>query len=391
LATITDSLITIIDLRGAEAAVSQLGAMAASLTATAASGDALATAEARIGTAQTALLAPLTALITEQKLLTANLWESVTGFGAMATAEGVAAAAAGVLAAALALVLSPLTLVLAGLAAIAGGIALATKGIEKFSESEAVTARLALQMKNLGNVFPVSQAIEFSNRLERLTGVSHNAITALVATAAQFGLTKAQMEKIVPVTLDIAAAKGIDPGEVMSKLLRTAATGQTRGLVGLGIDPHKIKGDLKDIDNLVGQVGKGFAGVAEGFRNTLPGTTKALGSALEHLFEALGRFISPVVLPVLNLMISGIEKLTALLERIANAFPKLFPTAATSTAGGRSDIALKGDPEQTEYLKSIDKNTKAVNDAFVQQILGGTGVVAKSAFTARDARLAFGI
>ncbi len=387
--TVTDTLTTILELRGAEVALEGFSRLGERLLETAAAGEVLEAAEERVAAAQTALLAPITAMVVETQVLTASLLESVVGFGAVAAAEGVMAATTGVLGAALALLLAPLSLVLLAVAAVTAGIALAVKGLEAFSNSEAHLARAALQLQNLKGSIPIGELVEFSNHLEELTGINHNVITTLGASAAQWGLNTEQIKKMLPVVLDISQAKGVDP-EVVEKALFRASRGQSRGLLALGIDPSKIHGDLKNIDNLVSQVGKGFSGVAEGFRSTLPGTVSALGSAMERLFEALGRFISPVVVPLLNMMITDIEVLTEALDRMAKFFH--LPTSATIGAGrATSDIALKGDPEQTNELKKISKNTEKVAEAFIKNVIGGAGSVARSALTMRDIRLGVGI
>lgn len=375
-------------MRGAETVAEGVSRLSERLFGAAEAYGVMTAAEEETEAAQTALLAPITAMLAQSQLLTADLISAALTFEAMAAAEGVAAAATGVLDAALALLLAPLTLIVAGLALLTSGLLLAGKGLEAFSTRESTLARTALQLKNLKGSIPIAELTEFSDHMEELTGINHNVIESLGAMASQFGLTKSQVEKAIPTVLDIAQAKGLNPQEVLQRLLQASA-GRTRGLISLGIDPAKIHGDLHDINNLINQVGKGFTGVAAGFRNTLPGTTEALKSSLERLFEALGRFIQPVVLPLLNLMISGIDKLTAVLDRIAQVLH--LPTSADLGGGTGSDIALKGDPEQTAALKGIEKNTKATADSFVKGVLGGAGIVARAGFNARDARIAFGI
>ncbi len=389
--TITDTLETVLSLVGAQSLIGGLASAEQSLLRIAEADVAVSAAQGDMNTALAAALLPVSAMIAETKTLTADLLSAALTFEAMAAAEGVAAAATAVLDALLGLLESPLILLIGALAVLTAGALAAGKALSAFSESEATTARLALQMRDLGNVFPTSQLVAFANRLQDTTGISHKVIESLGATAAQFGLTRQQIEKALPVTLDVAAAKGINPEEVLNRILR-ASRGRTQGLVALGIDPSKLTGDLKDVNDLIDQVGRHFSGVAEGFRNTLPGTVGALSASMSRLWEALGRFISPVVVPLLNALIAGVDKLSALLTRIADLFPRLFPTAASLGAGaGASSIAFKGDPEQTAALQGIEKNTKNTADAFVKAVLGGGGAVARSAFTARDARIAFGI
>src|SRR6266852_4097750 len=119
--------------------------------------------------------------------LNTALAEGAVGFSAYAQAEGVAAAAGAVLEGVMVSLTGPLALVAAAVAVVTGGFLLAKKGLDSFSESEAVTARVALQMKNLGNVFPVAQLNEFANRMQDLTGISHNVVSELGLMEARFG------------------------------------------------------------------------------------------------------------------------------------------------------------------------------------------------------------
>jgi len=390
MATVTDTLVTVMTLQGAESVISGITNLSTNLLRAAASTEAMKEAQETLNVAQAALLAPLTTMIAEVTTLSADLISATLTFGAMAEAEGVAAAATAVLDAALALLEAPLVLIIGLLAALTLGAIAAAKALSAFGDEEKSVSRVRLQLQALKGSIPFPDLKAFSDHLEHLTGISHNTIQSLGATAAQFGLTKSQIEKLLPVTLDIAQAKGLDPEQVLTKLLR-ASRGRPQGLVALGIDPSKIQGDLKNVDNLINQVGKGFAGTAEGFRNTLPGTTAALGTAMENLFKALGRFIGPVVVPVLNLLISGIEKATALLNRLADFLHIAAPGDAALAGGKSNPLALKGDPEQTELMAQTANNTQKMSDAFHKGVLGGPGTIANRAFSARDAKIAFGI
>jgi hypothetical protein len=387
IATVTDILETIFVIKGAEELVGGTLAAASAMDVAAKSESALAAAQAELNAAQTALLAPITAMIAETTQLAAVLVNNVAGFGAMAAAEGLATAATVTLESALALLESPLVIIAAALATLTAGVAIAAKGLSEFSKSEDQIARVAIQMKNLGDVFPISELSDFSERLSNLTGIDDEVITSLGVAAAQFGLTRKQIEQDLPKILDIAQANKISPEQAFG-ILKRAAGGRTQGLRALNINPDAIKGDLHDINNLINQVGSSFTGTAEAFRQTLPGTVDALHTAIGNLFEAIGRFISPVAVPLLNIFIAGIEKATALLNAIANLLH--LPTAADLDKGKASPLALKGDPEQTAALKGIEENTASLQP-FVKQVLGGRGTEARRAFTWRDQRLAFGI
>lgn len=317
---------------------------------------------------------------------------SADAFTKLAAAEGVVHAATATLGGGLtALAGSPLALV--GLAVGAATLAMKVHGeaLKAFGDSEDSIARVAIQMRNLGNVFPIDQLNDFAGGLTRLTGIDDELITSLGVAAAQFGLTRKQIEADLPKILDIAVANKMDPNEVFTKF-KQAAGGRLQGLRAFNINPDLIKGDLRDIDSLINQVGKSFEGTAAAFRNTLPGTVNAFHTAVGNLAEAIGRLLSPTWVPLLNLFIGAIERATALLQAIADFFH--LPTAADlgkgragSTAGA---MALKGDPEHTELLGQIAGSTASTSQ-FISEVLGGSGEVARSAFSTREARMAFGI
>jgi hypothetical protein len=373
-------------LKGADTLISGFTEMSGGLLRAAASTEVLAEAQDALNVAQAALLAPLTTMLAETTTLTAELFGAVAGFGALAASEGVAAAATAVLDAALALLASPLVLVVGLLATLTAGAIIAAKSLSAFSDSEDTIARLAIRMRNLGNVFPVKELTAFSGKLGQQLGIDDELIAKTAALGAGFGLSRKQIENAIPKVLDIAVANKVSPDEVLEKIFQ-ASKGRTRGLISLGIDPAKIKGDLHDVNNLIDQIGAGFAGTAAAFRNTLPGTVDALKVSVGNLFEALGRFISPVVVPLLNLLIKGIDHLTNALDRIATFLH--LPTAADIGGGDASKIAFKGDPEQTALMQQTADNTKKASDALVKSVLGGPGAIARQAFTLRDAKLAF--
>lgn len=374
-------------MKGAEQAVSGILNLATSSSTAAVAATGLAEANAALNAAQAALLAPVTAMIAESTQLAAVLIANVAGFGEMAAAEGLATAATVTLESALALLASPLVVIVGLLAALVAGVAIAGKGLEAFSKSEAAIGRLAIELRDMGNVFPAEELVAFSHHLQDMTGIAHTAIERLGGLAASFGFTRAQIEKTIPVAIDIGVARGLDPEQVLRRIFM-AATGRKQGLVALGIDPNKVKGDVHDVNNLLEQLSHQFRGTAEAFRNTLPGTTEALKNSVSRFFEAIGRFISPVVVPLLNLFIFAIDQAAALLKAIADFLH--IPTAADLGKGKANELALKGDPEQTAALQGIEKNT-AVLDPFIKHVLGGKGDVARRSVTWRDTRMAWGI
>lgn len=296
----------------------------------------------------------------------------------------------------------------AALAAVAGPI-LATvgktvaltlflgKAIQAFGEADLTAVRVGQTMKNLGNVFPTNDLLAFADALSKTTGIDDELIATLGATAAQFGLTRQQIEKLLPVVLDTAQLKGLDPAQVLSSILR-ASRGRAQGLIAIGIDPAKIKGDIKNIDNLVSQIGGTFAGGAAAVRNTIPGALQGMQTSLENLFEAIGSIYGGWV-KLINATSLLIDRLTSVANFLALLFKNrpLFGGGTTFTPAGQGtggpNLALKGDPEQSKYLKDIADNTdpKKQADALAQEVLGGPGTVAAGATNWRDFNMAMGV
>jgi len=312
----------------------------------------------------------------------------------VAVVEGTAAAATSAFGASLLAAAGP---ILATVGWVAGLALVLGKSVQAFGESDLVAVRLGVTMQNLGNVFPTKDLLSFADALSKTTGVDDELIASLGSTAAQFGLTRSQIEKLLPVVLDVAQIKGVDPGHVLQTLLR-ASRGRAQGLVALGIDPSKIKGDLKDVNNLIDQVGRSFAGGAAAVRGTIPGALQNLRTSVENLFEGIGSIFGGWVV-LLDRTSVLIDRLTAVANTIGLAFKNrpLFGGGTTFTpvgAGGTGpNLALKGDPESNRLLGRIADNTDPNKqaDALAREVLGGAGTVAAGAVNWRDLNLAMGV
>jgi hypothetical protein len=308
-----------------------------------------------------------------------------TGLEKMAQSELTATAGGSGLSSALALVGGEAGIAAGALGAVVGVLG---RSLSAFSDSEDTIARLAIRMRNLGNAFPVKELTEFAGNLGDQLGIDDELIAKVGAMAAGFGLNRGQIEKAIPVVLDIAVANKVSPDDVLEKIFQ-ASKGRTRGLIGLNIDPSKLSGNLKDINNLLGQLGDSFAGTAAAFHESLPGLANDIKTSTDNLLESLGRLVSPLGTFLGRGIVGVNQTLRDFLD--ANARFLHIPTAADIGGGNASKITLKGDPEQTASLKGIEANTGKMSDAIIKQVLGGPGTIARQAFTLRDAKLAFRI
>lgn len=276
---------------------------------------------------------------------------------------------------------NPIVGAVLGIAAVVGGLATAVKA---FGEADLSTVRLSQQMQNLGNVFPTEDLLDFASALSRTTGIDDELIASLGGVAARFGLARNQIERLLPTVLDISAQTGIDPAQVEQTLLR-ASRGRKQGLIALGIDPSKVKGDITDINNLVEQLNHQFQGSAEAVRQTVPAALQALATSFGNLLESLGRLFGFAAVSLINKLADAVQGLADQLESLADFLG--IPTQ-TPVKGGAGDLAFTGDPEQTRILDQIEGNTRDTKNALIEKVIGGGGQVASRAYTWRDVQIA---
>ncbi|HEY9016515.1 MAG TPA: hypothetical protein VIM84_15780, partial [Gemmatimonadales bacterium] len=168
-----------------------------------------------------------------------------------------------------------------------------------------------------------------------------------------------------------------------------ASRGRPQGLVALGIDPSKVRGDITDIGNLISQLNKQFGGTAAAVRQTVPGALQALSESFGNLLEAIGRIFGGTAVGLINTLIRIIDGLTKLVNDFADFLERIGAIAKRPEFGGAAgDLALKGDPEQTGLLGQIAENTRDLKDKLVQRVLGGPGQVAAQAANLRDVAIA---
>lgn len=392
MATVTDTLETILTLRGTESVISGLGDVASKMLVAAEAGTALtveqeilAGATAQLAAAKAALLAPLTAEIATLTANVAVLLENIVGFGALAAAEGVAAAATAVLDAALLVLESPLLLIAGTLAVLTAGFAIAAKGIHEFADVQGRAFQTAVVLKNLGSSIPIEELQSLGAEIQRVTGFDDDLVVSLGGMLARFGIAGQEIPGAVRAIADAAAGSGKSLEEIGSAVGHALA-GRGQALKQLGVEFKATGNKARDLMKIEEELEKRFAGAGAARRETLAGAFDALSNATANFFSAVGRILGPGMISLLNKTANAIQKMAEQLERWADRVGIAKPQDAAATIGK----GLKGDPKQTALLGQIADNTGKTADNFVRAVLGGKGDVARRAGSWRDAGIALG-
>jgi hypothetical protein len=316
----------------------------------------------------------------------AEMGTAAVATAGFAAAEGVATAATGTLAASVGVleaVLLPIIAPLLTLTAVIGGL---SKAVNTFAEDQQQIFQTAVVLRNMGTSMPIGELQQFAKELQKIVPIDDEAIVSLGGLLAQFRLSGDQIKSVLPAIVDTAAATG-ESLETIGETVGRSLLGQARGLKSLGIQ-FKATGDrARDLKTIQEELSKRFGGAGAAQRNTVQGAFTALSEATSNFFSAVGRFLAPVIVPLLNKLTDFLTFLTEKIEALSERFPSFFK-ATDQTTGAES---VGGNAEQTRYLKEIARNTGDKTDELIRAVLGGPGAIAKGAATARDFRIAFGV
>jgi hypothetical protein len=295
---------------------------------------------------------------------------------------------------------------------VAGVVAILKEAVTAFAEEEQVVFRTTVLLRNLGNSLPIERVKQFAEELRQGTSFGDKEILGLIGLEKQFGVADNSVKSLGKSILDATKGnvKNLGLDEVANAVLR-GINGQERSLRVLGITLKDTGDKAKNLLQIQKQLDERFSGAAGAERNTLAGSFDALRASLEELMEGIGDKLSTVLIPVLNALTKVVDWLTshipaatALLGAliggmVGGPFGALIGGAvglgiglAPSRANPAEQVGTgKGQLATEGTLSKIEANTKAASDTLIKGVLGGSGAVAKGAFTMRDAKLAFGI
>jgi hypothetical protein len=224
--------------------------------------------------------------------------------------------------------------------------------VNAFMADEKAAKSLEQQLKNTGYQFSAPGVENYISNLQKLSGVLDDELRPafqqlLTATGS---ITKSQ--DALQTALNISAATGKSLTEVSAALTR-GFSGNTTGLSRLGAGISKATLKTGDMDKILGELNKKFAGQAAARLDTYAGKMGLLTVAAENAKEEIGKGL----LDAISLLgrDNGIEVASNAMEVLAKnisdavygaalLIKKIDELAAKGQSGGLADLLIRLQP-----------------------------------------------
>lgn len=171
----------------------------------------------------------------------------------------------------------------------AGFAALAAKSISAANEQEQAERKLALALKNTGQLTEenLRTLLESASALQDVSTAGDEATIQLQALAVTMGASAEQADEMARAATDFAAATGIDANQAVRGLSQTLG-GQV-GILGRYI-PQLRELTAEQLKNgaAIDLLAKNYAGFAQNEAQTFAGVMTQLGNVIGDQFEAIG-------------------------------------------------------------------------------------------------------
>lgn len=239
----------------------------------------------------------------------------------------------------------------AGAVAVAAFARFAAASVKAASDAEQSQTKLqnALQNNAKAGSVTIDQYNEQAAALQDLTGVEDDAINEVQALLATFNMEGETIQQLIPLILDLSAAKGINLTTAARAVARST-TGTTGALTRMGVmvDADKAKTDAfsATLDAL-----NGVQGAAAAKGKTLAGQQAIMAANFDDLQETVGGAVIPILSFLVRTLNSALDAFNALPGPIRNglvvlgllgvaALGVLTAMAAMSGALGVLNISL---------------------------------------------------
>jgi hypothetical protein len=184
---------------------------------------------------------------------------------------------------------------LAAAAALAGLVMGIGKALTAYGVQEKAEKTLAAAMKQSGTFTEAAfkRNLAYAQSLQKITTFGDEAILGVQRSLANFGIQGKQMEELTKVTLDLAAAKGMDlasAGDLVAKSVGSSNNALSR----YGIEIEGAAGSTDRAAAAVANITKLFGGAAAAEAQTFSGKIQQMKNAFGDLLENVGGRLAPV-------------------------------------------------------------------------------------------------
>lgn len=166
-------------------------------------------------------------------------------------------------------------------------LAYAKNSIKAAAEDEKAQKQLALSLKNVGLERDAASTEAYIQNLQSEFGIIDDKLRPAYQTLAVATQDTAESQRLLNLSLDIAAATGKDLSSVTSALSR-AYLGNNTALTRLGVGISKADLKAKSFEEITNQLQDTFAGSATQAANTFQGSIDKLGVAAANASEIIG-------------------------------------------------------------------------------------------------------
>lgn len=221
----------------------------------------------------------------------------------------------------------------AGAAFLAAGAAAAVyagkllvDGVQAAIEDEKAQARLAGTLERAAGASKdqVAAVEAYISKTSLATGITDDKLRPAFERLTLSTKDVAETQKLLPIAMDIAAAKGMSLDTVVNGLAK-AYDGNTGALnkLGLGFETADLKG--KSLNDLMPQLIEKFGGAAQEQADTFAGKMDRLKNAFSEGKETVGSFVLDAITPLVTLFVDkAIPVITELSDSIGEKLGPLF-------------------------------------------------------------------
>ncbi len=167
-------------------------------------------------------------------------------------------------------------------------LAFSKRAVTAFMEDEKAAKSLEIQLRNTGNAFAIPSVEYYIANLQKVTGVLDDQLRPAFQQLLTVTGSITKSQEALNTALNVSAATGRSLTEVSAALTR-GFSGNTTGLSRLGAGISKATLKTGDMDKILGELNKKFAGQSQARLTTYAGKMDLLTVAAEDARETIGK------------------------------------------------------------------------------------------------------
>lgn len=230
--------------------------------------------------------------------------------------------------------------------------------VKEFAKAEIENVRFSNSLKALEIEFYTDEFNKFASEMQNITGTSDEVVKSLMNIGLQMGASATDIQRFTKLSLDMAAALGIDAQTAMQALVK-AQEGETTQLTRM---LPFLKDSVKEgtsFADIIGIIEQRTKGASETMGNTLQGSMSKLKESFGDLKETIGNVFAPALQNVVNLITKIVQGITNFTTQVFKLNQTEIDKQITQKQGQISVLKQQsfGAPEELKevYAKQIEQ------------------------------------